>query len=287
VTAPGDLVVVTTGIEVGREGTADAVSTQFVSGPVRDFFLIMSPDFEVETSTINGGEIRSYHLPGHASANSDALYIARDSLDIYNQQFGHYPYRELDVVEAPLRGISGVEFPGIILVRSGYYNNTDDPVFTVVLAHEVAHQWWYNVVGNDVFDDPWLDEALTTYTSSLYYEFEQGKPATKGITDYWQANYKGAVDRGHDERITQNLAYFENLSDSSVYGRIVYSKGALFFKALREEIGDEAFFHALKDYYASYRYQIAKPEHLLTLFEETAGRPLTNFYQDWLYTPSK
>ncbi|MEA3439124.1 MAG: hypothetical protein U9R58_02470, partial [Chloroflexota bacterium] len=51
VTAPGDLVVITTGIEVGREGTADAVSTQFVSGPVRDFFLIMSPDFEVETST--------------------------------------------------------------------------------------------------------------------------------------------------------------------------------------------------------------------------------------------
>jgi aminopeptidase N len=67
----------------------------------------------------------------------------------------------------------------------------------------------------------------------------------------------------------------------------VYTKAALFFHALRQEIGDEAFFEALQNYYQAEKYGIALPDDLLTAFEQASGRPLEPFYKEWLYAPEK
>jgi len=285
VTVPRDVILAATGVEVDRQEDDGGTRFSYVSGPVRDFYLIMSEDFTLQSMAVDGTKVTSYTLPGNKAAGKLALSIASESLGIFNEQFGPYPYTELDVVDAPMRYASGVEFPGIILIRDSLYEDSDNPIFTVVLAHEVAHQWWYNVVGNDVFDDPWLDEALTSYSSSLYYEFSQGKSAPQGLIDYWYDHYQGTVDRGYNERVTDSLAYFEGLPDPKVYGGIVYSKGALFFKALRDEIGDEAFFQALRNYYNLYGFTIAEPGDLLNAFEVASGRSLDELYQEWLYSP--
>lgn len=283
--APDDLVIVATGVELSRTQSAGRQEVQFVSGPVREFTLTMSPDFNLSTTTHAGVNINAYHLPGHERSNRQALSVAVDSLAIYDRIFGPYPYRELDVVEVPLQRISGVEYPGIIFIRSSYYASPNDSTFPVVVAHEVAHQWWYNVVGNDVFEDPWMDEALTTFVSSLYFEVERGDAAREALTAYWQNDYQSAVEGAQDHRITRSLEYFEEQGNPGLYGAIVYSKGALFFAALRAEIGDEAFFQALWDYYHDYNYRIARPQDLLSVFERTSARSLDDFYQEWLYTP--
>lgn len=285
VTVPRDVILAATGVEVDRQEDDGGTRFSYVSGPVRDFYLILSEDFTLQSMVVDGTKVTSYTLPGNKAAGKLALSIASESLGIFNEQFGPYPYTELDVVDAPMLYASGVEFPGIILIRDSLYEDSDNPIFTVVLAHEVAHQWWYNVVGNDVFDDPWLDEALTSYSSSLFYEFSQNKSAPQGLIDYWYDHYQGTVDRGYNERVTDSLAYFEGLPDPKVYGGIVYSKGALFFKALRDEIGDEAFFQALRDYYNAFGFRIAAPGDLLSAFEVTSGRSLDELYQDWLYSP--
>ena len=285
ITAPGDVVIAATGVEIVRQEANGNAHLSYVSGPARDFYLIMSEHFTLESQQVGGTVVTAFTLPGHQAAGERALSIASESLSIFNEQFGPYPYTELDVVGAPLRYASGVEFPGIILIRDSLYEDSDNPIFTVVLAHEVAHQWWYNVVGNDVFDDPWLDEALTTYSSSLYYEFSQGESDAQGLIDYWHDHYRRTVELGQDERVTDSLAYFEGLHDPKIYGGIVYSKGALFFKALRDEIGDEAFFQALRGYYDTYRFEIAGPDDLLKAFEAASGQSLDELYQEWLYSP--
>ncbi len=283
---PSDLVVAATGVAADPQVSNGEARYQFSSGPARDFFIIMSPNFEMKSQDVNGTTVNSYYLPGNEYGGSTTLDVAVGSLKIYSQKFGLYPYTELDVVDAPMRNASGVEFPGIVLIGDSLYYDPLKPAFTITVAHEVGHQWWYNVVGNDIFDEPWLDEALATFSSNLYYEFTYGKNATSGLIAYWQNGYDQLKQMGKDDAVTGTLAHFESLNDPHVYAVVVYSKGALFLNALRNEIGDQAFFEALQNYYKTYQYRFATRSGLLNAFDQASGRNLDDFYQKWLYAPN-
>lgn len=283
-TVPTDQVVAASGVEINRIVEGKQANITLASGPVRDFFIILSPDFNKISKNTNGTRVNSFYLPGRLEGAEKALEIAASSLNTYNQRFGPYPYAELDIVDAPMQNAAGVEFPGIILVADNLYLNHERPTFTIAAAHEVAHQWWYNVVGNDIFDDPWLDEALTTYSSSLYFEDNQLTDGLEGLISGWQRTYDGLVNSGYDDQVTRSLGYFESLSRPDIYGAVVYVKGALFFHQLRQLIGDAAFFQALQNYYHDFQFEIADPQDLLTAFETASGRSLDDFYQEWLYS---
>jgi hypothetical protein len=285
-TTATDLVIATTGVATQRQVTQDTAHYTFSSGPVRDFTMVMSPDFKVASQTVDSTMVNSYYLPGNGAGGEKALSVAADSIHIYNQHFGPYPFMELDVVDTPMRNASGVEYPGIVLISDDLYNDPESPNFIVTVAHEVAHQWWYSTVGNDVIDEPWLDEALTTYSSSLYYEFEPGFGSAQGLYSYWEGRYQTLVQQNMNDQVAQTLTHFESL-DPKIYGGIVYSKGALFFRAVRQEIGDDAFFKALQTYYKDYQFKIATGKDLLNAFEQAAGRSLENLYQEWLYSPKQ
>lgn len=276
-TAPGDLKVATTGSLADSQACEDGQTCHsFVSGPARDFILVLGRDFEIISKEVQGTKINAYYLPDHKDAADDTLSIAVDSLKTFNSKFGSYPYTELDIVDVPMVEYIGIEFPGIVLNDSTVYGNAE------YTSHEIAHQWWYNVVGNDVIDDPWLDEALTMYSSILYFEYNCTDEEYQEIFDYYEWERQYIIKTGRDDLVTEGLDHFEELG-GDVYGLIVYTKGALFFHSLREKIGDEAFFKALKEYYELRKYQIASPEDLLNAFEKTYGKQLDDLYQEWLY----
>lgn len=286
VTVPEDLTLIASGREIDRQVQPGGQKRLlYVTGPVRDYFMILSPAFKRLSRTVDGTSIRAYYVPDHRQGGNYALQVASHSLRVFNEHFGPYPYQTLDVVEAPMRYAAGVEYPGVILLRSDMYDLQSRMSFSVVTAHEVAHQWWYNLVGSDVIDEPWLDEALTTYSSALYFEEIRGSDEYQEMVDYFQRSYQEARDQGLDDLITQGLFHFESTSSGRrAYSPIVYNKGALFFKSVREEIGDEAFFEALTQYYRANRYQIGEPHELLSAFEESASRELDGLYQTWLYS---
>ncbi len=281
--APEGLMVAATGVKVSEQHGDGKQRMHFESGPERDFFLVASADYQMASRMVGETKVNSYFFSGHEAAGMKALSIASDSLKIFNEKFGPYPFGEFDVVAAPMRNALGVEYPGIVVIAESLYELPEKPDFEVTVAHEVAHQWWYSVVGNDVFDEPWLDEALVTYSSGLYYEFTFGPQYQAGLEQYWQNRYDRQREETGDEIVTNGLEYFESLNRPSIYGAIVYVKGALFFKALRAEIGDQAFFQGLQDYYQLRYFQIAQAADLLDAFENAAGRNLDTFYQQWLY----
>ena len=284
ISLPREMVLAATGVQTGSQVLDGATHYHYESGPTRDFFLIASPDFRVVSQPVGKTVVNAYSLPGQDEAGRAAVEVAAEALQVYNQQFGVYPYKELDVVEGPMRNALGVEYPGIVMIGASLYTAPEKPDFEVTVAHEVAHQWWYNVVGNDVFEEPWLDEALATYSSGLFYEFDRAPGYVQGLQSYWQTRYDKLLDDSGDDVVTGNLKYFEGLNKPSVYGGVVYIKGALFFKALRQEIGDKAFFQALRDYYQSRFFLIGHADDLLGAFENAAGRELDGFYQKWLYS---
>jgi aminopeptidase N len=136
-----------------------------------------------------------------------------------------------------------------------------------------------------VFDDPWLDEGLATYSSSLYYEFGRSPEFARNLVGYWQQRLERLKMEGKDDQIARDLAYFESLNNPGIYGGVVYVKAALFFHALRQEIGDQAFFEALQQYYQAEKYDNARPADLLAAFEQATGRELDAFYAGWLNAP--
>ncbi len=284
VTTNRGLAVAATGVEVDHQESGAGEQLRFASGPAREFFIVVGDHFSVESRTVDGTRVNSYSLPGDNAAGKMVLGYAVDSIKHYNELFGRYPYKELDVVEAPMTYAAGVEFPGIVLITESLYQTMRQPFFTYVVAHEVGHQWWYNLVGNDVFDDPWLDEGLTTYTGALYWEAVRGSRAYQQSIDSFQADFDRVLQNGQDQPVTESLAYFEALDAAGIYGTVVYEKGALFFHYLRQEIGRTAFFKAIRAYFQEHEYGIATPEDLLDAFEKAAGRQLDAFYEERLFS---
>jgi hypothetical protein len=280
-----ELIVATSGMWVSQQAVDGRVMRRYISGPARDFFIITSPDFVVISRQAGGINVNSYYLPEHNKAGIQALDTACRALEIFADKFGPYPYKEFDIVEAPLNLPSGVEFPGMGLVADRLYTNLTAPDFDSTVAHEVAHQWWYNMVGNDVIREPWMDEALATYSSIIYWEQVGGSTAKEQALQYYQEKYSKNTQNGWDAPVTEPMSYFLERNRIPSYSPVVYAKGGLFYEALREMIGDEAFFKALQFYYASHWFSIATTSELLTAFQIATTAHLDSFYQNWLYLP--
>ena len=287
ITAPAEQMVVATGTEleaVPQEG--GRVTHHYVSGPVRDFFVAMSPELERLTSQVGETVINSYYLKGDEAGGRKALEMAMAALELFNLRFGPYPFAELDLLETPLPWAGGVEYPGIVLISDKLYGPPEylarkEPFFAMILSHEVAHQWWYSLVGNDVIREPWLDEALATYSSGIYAQEVSGEAAYQELLSGWWYNYHRA--RAQVEApITAPLEQFHN---NSIYYGIVYCGGALFYHELRAILGDEVFFAGLQEYLQRFKYGVATTGELLALFEEVSGRELDELYNRWLFAP--
>lgn len=277
VTAPSGWTVAASGSTVAKkagQGETDAVTWHIVSGPMRDFTLVMSPRFEVATQEVGDIVVNSYYLPEDRLGGKRVLHWAVGALDFFNEQFGAYPFAELDVVATPTIA-GGIEYPGLIVLPVQNYAETGGK-FQWSTVHEVAHEWWYSLVGNDQLDEPWLDEALTQYSTALYFEFYEGWDAY--VEEVFEPRYQKVAGTDADDSIALPVAAYT----PSNYGPIVYAKAPLFFHALRQETGDEAFAAILRSFFDTYRYKIASGPDFLALAEAVSGQDLSELYQEWL-----
>jgi aminopeptidase N len=278
--APERYELAATGLVIGREEAGDYVTYQVVTGPARDLAVVWLDGYEVQEAQVDGVTVRNWYRAEDHEGAEVAFVAARESVEIFNTHFGPYPFGEVEVVQVPLFGAGGVEYPQLYLLDAGLYGNPQSHEFLALAsAHEMAHQWWYSTVGSDINAAPWQDEALTNWSAILWLELSQGEEAARLTLAEWQRRVDVYEVRFGEERIDQSLEDFHGRGGA--YGTIVYLKGALFFQALREEIGDEAFFAALRDYYAHHQFGIAAPVELLARFEEMAGRSLQDLYEAW------
>lgn len=280
ITAPAGWQVVTSGSRISQEQINRQTRGTFVSGPARDFIISASPNFVLRESRVDGVLIRHWGLEDGEERWDEALQATVDAVALFNQRFGPYPYAELDVVQVPLQLAAGVEYPGVFLIDDSQYEiNAESPfLLGIVVSHEAAHQWWYAVVGNDVLEDPWQDEALATF-GSLLYQQEHQPGVYPGTLRFYRARVSEVEDAGTNSAVDQPLEAFRRRPE--LYSPVVYTKGALFFVELRERLGDEAFFGALQSYYSANKFQIAQPSELLSAFESACSCELDEFFAEW------
>ncbi len=213
----------------------------------RGIAFIASDDYELVEQEIGGVPVRSYYLTGHAEAGQQALDVAAKSLMLFSALYGPYPYDSLTVAENGFFG--GMEYSGFASITDyAYMTYIGQPasVLTALVAHEVAHQWWYGAVGNDQANEPWIDESLAFYSEQLYFEHYH----PDFVSWWWQKR----VDQ-YDPQGPVDVSIYK-YNQSSDFILWMYGQAARFIRDLRESMGDEAFFAFLKDYYREYYGQI-------------------------------
>ncbi len=271
-TVPEDLVLVATGVEIERTpGTSETVTVHHASGPVRDFAFALGPFVQAQAHA-SAVLARAWALPEHSAEAESLAKTAARALQAFESWVGPYPYDELDVIDAP-GAFGGIEYPGLIFIGVVGDRADDD-----VVIHEVAHQWFYALIGNDQLLVPWLDEGAASYLETLYYESTGDvRTATRLLDD--DRRILRAVGRT-ETPIGLPLGEYASENDYAVF---VYLKGALFFDALRNRLGESGFHDFLQTYFAGHRYGFASAEAFQKTAEATCECDLKNLFDLWVY----
>lgn len=215
---------------------------------VRDFAFVSSDKFKMVETNVDGTIVKSYAFNRYKALKS--LNMSRDAIKTYNKIFGQYPYGTCSVVEADLGG--GMEYPTLVMIEGSGYDNIklsdlisslffNGPIgemeFTVV--HELAHQWWYGVVGNDEFREAWIDEPLAQYSSLLYYKYNYGDKIYNKVYNRSIASlYKiSSLSSSSNPSLKRSLDKFQDFE----YTSLIYYKGTIFLKNLNSTMGDKKF----------------------------------------------
>ncbi len=282
VTAPADVVLVGAGTEIDRADSGDTQTVTYAVGPARDFYLAAG-DFDVVSGAAGGTTINSYAPADLADGAVLARDVAAAALDISSARLGPYPYTELDIVTTPTSAL-GIEYPGLIVGTLRMYNpeattQSGVPMSAILestTAHEVGHQWFYNLVGNDQLDQPWVDEAVVSYATYRYYVDRYGQEAGDNYFDSFFGRWR-RVDEA-DIPIGQPVSAYEG----DEYSAIVYGRGPIFLRELEEEMGRETFDAFLRDYVAQFRWGLADTAAFRSLAEQHCGCDLSQLFAAWV-----
>ena len=209
----------------------------------RTFALSASDQFQFVEATAGAAVIRAYYYPGYETEGLAILNAAVRAVGLFESLFGPYPYGSLSVAQSDLN--DGQEFDGLVFLATKFYNEYDGTARSNLVAigvHEIAHQWWYGLVGNDSATEPWLDEALSVYSEALFYEYIY--PNSYDWWWQWRVNYFGPS--GYVDATIYEAPTFRAYVNAS------YLNGANFLEALNYRMGDDAFFAFLRDYASRY-----------------------------------
>jgi hypothetical protein len=218
----------------------DGRTATFAARSVRDVAVAVGA-FRTARATAAGKTVLAGVAPGMAdSATATAAAEAR-ALRVHASRFGPFPFERLSVAVLPdIRG--GIEYPGVILLG---HNQLVD----ATASHEVAHEWFYGLVGDDQARDPWLDEAFATYAEAL----------DRGTGPRYLQTVIPAAGRG---RAGAPMTYWE--TRQPIYYRSVYVQGAQGLLRARAAVGAAAFDRAIGCYVRRNAQRIATPAALAT-----------------------
>jgi len=281
ITAPANLTLVTTGVEVDAATSNGIQTRQFRAAPARDFSFAADDDYVSLLASSDGTTVTAYVNPGQEPGGQAALDVAVSALAVFGERFGPYPHRELDIVAAPLAGALGVSWSGIVFLDGpgmlDILAHSDPAYFNSVVAHEIGHQWWGGQIGFNSNDHTFLLEGITNFIAILWIEATAGpETALAAIRTSLAAPYIALIEATGDQVADLPIA-----DGQSGRGTIFYNKSALGFFAINETIGDAAFTAALATLAADFAFAIAEPTDVLAAFETASGQDLGELWRFW------
>ncbi|GAB4462784.1 MAG: M1 family metallopeptidase [Anaerolineales bacterium] len=234
----GDIVFAAGGVE-----EPNGEWTRFRLFGARTFALSASDQFRVVEAAAGGAQMRSYYYAGYEEQGLAVLNAAVRAVELFSVKFAPFPYGSLSIVQADLN--DGQEYDGLVFLATKFYNEYNGSArsnLVTIGVHEIAHQWWFGLVGSDQALEPWLDEALCVYSEAVFYRFIY----PNSLNWWWQfrVNYFGPS--GYVDVSVYEAPTFR------AYVNAAYLNGANFLEALNYRMGDDAFYAFLQEYASRY-----------------------------------
>lgn len=274
VTAPADQVVVANGLLAGEPEDGDGVRTwTYEARDLMASYLVQVAigDFElVDAGRVGDTVIRHAFHRSLADQARVATERTVEMIDVLDDVFGPYPFEAYGVVAVDEPLGFALETQTLTIIGRDVASRgrgADD-----ILLHELAHQWVGNLVSPASWRDIWLNEGFATFAEWIWSE-RTGGPTTA-------ERARGLVGSGADLAIPPGDPGPDELFVTSVYWR-----GGMALQALREAVGDEAFFTILRRWVEDHRGATASTEDLVALAESVSGQDLEDLFQRWVYEP--
>ncbi|MBM4427850.1 MAG: hypothetical protein FJ031_11525 [Chloroflexi bacterium] len=246
-------------LAIGASPEQNGEWTRYRMYGARTLAISASDEFIVSETTSGSIAIRSYYFSGFQTGGADMLTYASQAIDTFSAQFAPYPHQTLAIVQTDMS--DGMEYDGLIFLSSNFYkqyNGTARSNLAAIGVHEIAHQWWYSLVGNDHALEPWLDETLSTYSERIFYE--NNYPAN--VSWWWQFRVDYFKPTGYVDGSIYQYDSFRN------YTNATYFQGARFLDEMREQMGYGNFSKFIKEYATRYSYGHATTADFFALARE-------------------
>lgn len=279
-TANKDLTLATSGTITSEVESEDTKSYSINALTIRDFAMVLSDKFQVVSDNVGSTTINYYYYSNKYP--NEAIKASTDAVSTFNRLFGQYPYSTLSIVESDFVH-GGMEYPNLVLISDMVDVQSD---YINVIVHEIAHQWWYGIVGNNEFNYGWLDEGLTEYSTVLFYEEnppynvdtkELIKNTTNSFVTFVDVYTK--VFSTVDTTMNRKLNEYSNESE---YVYIAYVKGMLIFDNIKELIGKDKFLKCLQTYFEDNKFKIATPDSMIESFNSASKCNLREIFESWI-----
>ncbi len=234
--APSDVVVAASAAALGKEEMGDGSTTwTFEPATLRDFAMCASDHFGLEQKTVDGITVLSYFPLGAEDVGQINLETSIRALTFFGSLYDYpYPYKTFSVVGLPSSPL-GMEFPGLVMANS----SISSPGSNITVVHEVAHQWFYGIVGSNSGEVPWLDEGMTTFAQLNYLAVNAPEAH----------DYRLAAFPGHSYPHMLGASVEEM---GIMYAHCAYVYGEKFLYELRDIMGESLFNESMIEYVHTY-----------------------------------
>lgn len=291
VTAPESLAVIANGNRVShvRNGATHEATWRFtLTQPIPTYLMVIGAAQMHETplgATACGAAEQGGCVPQSVWTFTPEQSFAPGPFDeagrvvaTFAKLFGPFPYPRLAHLQSATR-FGGMENATAIFYSDNAFRNRTLGIG--LIAHETAHQWFGDAVTPRRWQDVWLSEGFASYLTPLYARAAHGDSA-----------FRGDMARIREQVIAAPVVAQRPVVDTlganepmTLLNANSYQKGAFVLHMIRGEIGDSAFFRALREYQRTYRHGTAITDELRALFEKQHGRSLSAFFGQWLHRP--
>lgn len=293
--APRAWTAVANGATLRTDTSATALVHQFAETRPLSTYLIAfaAGPWHRASSTVDGRTISVFVRASLAKeADLDTLLaLNQRALSWMEKYFARpYPFGKFDVVLAPAFPFGGMEHPGAVFYNEDRFIFRERPTMPRVLGrystilHEVAHQWFGDLVTMKWFDDLWLKEGFATYMAAK--ALDELEPTSEAWKTFYLGNKPAAYGVDQTAGTTPLWQQLGNLDQAkSNYGAIVYNKAPSVLKQLNYLVGDAAFQAGVRQFLGQHAYANATWQDLLTSVGQASHRDLAAWGKQWMLRP--
>lgn len=253
------------GVEGARSGTK---RVRWYAEGVHHFAWSISPEYIYEEGRFEDVVVRVLYRPGDEESWGDGVALDRtvEAMAWMDTVFGDYAYPQVTNLHRIEPG--GTEFPMVIM---------DGSASLGLIVHEINHQYAHAILGNNEWYEGWLDEGMASFLEAWFFE---RRGAGRSV---WLGTEAGVIDlelEGNAAPVTQPA---EDYAEYGIYGAMVYSKGSLVLRMLRDLAGEERMMELLRTYYQRYRLSHVDGDAFQEVAEEVLRRDLDWFFGQWIH----